>query len=426
MTAAAWPQGYKQTAEVLAIDASDSANFNDVTYTGGQTGTVSTDASVTFEGHATTKIALDSNGGTRNVNIGVLSGGFAPGLGFNGCVTWAVKVADDGSGRFANPDIYVRVGDGTYTNYFEEQFAKRAIGYFQFGEWQYITVTPEDYTATGSMSIADCVRARLSFAMQAGAATTIWVGGVWATPRTRPKVVIIFDDGVDEMYSWLRPEAITYNIPISFAVAREFIDLAGYMTEAQAIALNDDSSGLFECVNHAYHAESFTTDYAGNVATMLADFQANRDWMNSVGMTRGSDLAVYPRGEHDEALMDAMLGAGFNAARAAARGPFGGITTWRMPDDRRIMSLPLVTQLDSADTLGTVKTRILNAIRNGNTGIVMGHKLEAAAGVDTFAQADMTNLLAWLAGLRAQGLCDVVRFSDWHLGLTQPALAASA
>lgn len=425
MTAAAWPQGYKQTQEVLAIDASNSANFNDITYTGGQTGTVSTDSTVTFEGHATTKIALDANAGTRNVNIGVLSGGFAPGLGFGGCVTWAIKVADDGAGRFANPDIYARVGDGTYTNYFEEQFAKRAIGYIQFGEWQYITVTPEDYTATGSMNIADCVRARLSFAMQAGAATTIWVGGVWATPRTRPKIVIIFDDGADEMYSWLRPEAITYGIPVTFALANEFIGLAGYMTEAQAIALHNDSSGLFEAVNHSYNAESFTTDYANNVSQMVSEFEQNRAWMNGLGMTQGSDLLVYPRGEHDERLIASLLAAGFKAGRAAARGPFGGITTWRMPNDRRIMSLPLVTQLDSADNLATVKARILNAIKNGNTGIVMGHKLEAGAGVDTFAQADMTNLLAWLAGLRAQGLCDVVRFSDWYLGLTQPALAAA-
>lgn len=424
MTAAAWPQGYKQTAEVLAIDASNHANFNDVTYTGGQTGTVSTDSAVLFEGNATTKIALDANGGTRNVNIGVTSGGFAPGLGFNGCVTWAIKVADDGSGRFANPDIYARVGDGTYTNYFEEQYAKRAIGYFQFGEWQYITVTPEDYTATGSMSIADCTRARLSFAMQAGAATTIWVGGVWATPRTRPKVVMIFDDGADEMYSWLRPEAITYGIPISFAVANEFVGLAGYMPESEVIALNNDASGLFECVNHSYFAESFTTDYAGNVARMVSDFKANRDWMNSIGLTQGSNLVVYPRGEHNEALIDALMADGFKAGRAAARGPFGGISTWRMPNDRRVMSLPLTSQLDSADNLATVKTRILNAIRNGNTGIVMGHKLEAAAGVDTFAQADMTSLLAWLKGLRAMGLCDVVKYSDWHKGLTQPALVA--
>lgn len=149
------------------------------------------------------------------------------------------------------------------------------------------------------------------------------------------------------------------------------------------------------------------------------------DYLNSLGAPQGRLHHAYVQSQWDNSLSDALKTRGFLTARS---GISTGTRNWqdRTPawsGERRLMAYTSAEDLETGTTLANVQTQVLNAIAARQTCVIVGHRLEAAAGVDQWATADFTSLLSWLSGLKNSGLIDCVRVDDWYenqIGFVSP------
>lgn len=422
-TFAAWPQWYKQTDFETLIDASSEANFTELTGQSGWAVTKETDTTVTFNGADTTKVLLPSNANTRYFDIGVSSGLSLP-LWAGGLIV-AYRLSPEARTRAGvASEIWNFAGNSDNSNLYQKQWLALSCGYFLDSEWQYAFAMPGDWAVgAGSPTFAGTVRSKFRMWFPAGSDCHMWIGQYAIIPRTRPKIIITFDDGVDECYSSVWPEAKNRGIKTNFAIYSSVIDTTDYMTSANLTTMQADSYAEF--VNHSLNGDQFTSDLAGDVPQMTENAVDQREWMlnRGLGNNISRSIFVYPGGQHNGALIDSLRNAGFLAARAAHRNN----TTWAPiygADNPRLMSIPLTIELSNVTTLAQAKTKLDSAIRDGTTCIVMGHKLGGAADSLTWVTSDYTDFLDYVAAKKALGLIDDMHWSDWYAGLTQPQAVA--
>lgn len=430
MTAAAWEQDYgANNCDAGFADASNSSAWTDLSGVSG-TPTVSNDSAVTFNGDGTTKVSVPA--GSTRVEIGV-SSGIAKPLGWNGSCLWALRFPSAGIARLAvasnafNPFL----GDGTYTNYWIQSFAyppdTADYACVSSDEWVYIVTQPDRFnTGGGSPTIAGTTRGKIRINLTAGAAFDFHVGYWGPVPRSRPKIMCIFDDAYDSFYTDVVPEAETYSVPCAVSVPSALIGTASFMSVEELQEIVAKTSGLFECVNHSTDDTSFL-DSGSDVAATVERFNECRSWLQDNGLsTRNSaSFAVYVGGEYNSALALAMRNAGFISAR--------GVSTRKIPPTHysegalRKYALPILADCSAgaSATPTNVLAAVDKAIQYRSDGILMFHDITtgAASGL-LWAKSDMIAVFAGLQRRARMGLCDLVLPSKWHLGLTQPALVA--
>jgi hypothetical protein len=428
MTAAAWLQNYAQPFKrpsATLIDCTANGNITDFGTFAGGTPVKSTDTAVTFNGNATTKVAIPQ--GVTRFDFGV-SSGITPPLGWDGTMIVAVRVDEASRMETTGATFVGYAGDASYTNFFTGTYTGSApvnYGYLNPGEWNYIKFMPERWaTGGGSPTFASVARARVRVSPVAGSADfNMWFGGFFIPTAARATFAVVLDDGYDEHFDFVKGEAETYNVPVSFGIISELIGGAGYMTLAnlQTLAANPD---LFAIINHSKDDDTYSE--VGSVAGMVSNFNACRDYILSNGLSvyESEKHIVYPGGGHDAALKAALSAVGYKTARNAASTVLVPYFPTYAPTDPQMFSLPLVDYLDSDRSLANVKASVDRVINYGGFGIINGHKFDAAAGTIQWAESDLTALFAYLALKRDQGLVDLVTIPNWHRGLTQPTLVA--
>lgn len=423
---AGWPQWYRQGDFRALIDASDAANFNELTGQSGFAPIKTTDAAVLFNGQATTRVTVPENltdnrwvdiGRTNQINVGA---------NWNGGIMTAVRFSAAARARLVGSGVEVRhyIGDSNYTNFWQKAWLPLNFGYVLNDEWQYFTTMLDDWAATGSPVVANFVRSKLRIYFPVGAECEFWVGQVAVPPRTRSQIIISFDDGASSVYTSAWPQAAARGIKTSYGITREFIGESFSASLAQLREMN--ASPYAELINHSTTGESITTDLGGDAERLVANAVEMRSWMaqQGLGTPASRNVFVIPRGEHNSAFVDLIRSAGFSCARAAHKNN----TTWSPTYGQanpRLFSVPLTIELGSAMTLEQAKAKLDMAIARSTTCIVMGHKLGAVADALTWTVSDYMDLLDYLVLKRQAGLVDDMFFSEWVLGMTQPQLAAA-
>lgn len=274
-------------------------------------------------------------------------------------------------------------------------------------------------STTGTPNLAAAVRAKVRVVCSANVvAGDIWVAPAYVTPQPKPTVVFTCDDGYYE-WAWLVTEAAKRGVPISFGIAKDYIGTAGFLTEAEMLAIANHTSGLFELTNHA--AVNNSLDTLG-LAAYKADVDACRDYLIALGCdANAARCHQYVQGRFDQTLIDALQADGYLSAREVGssnrRAETLPIAIEGAANDH-LFKIPATCNLEIAQNLSTVQNYITNAAQLG-TAFIMGHKFRAAAGALTWVAGyddshGVLNLLDWLAYQRDVNGWRLLKWSQWY------------
>lgn len=383
--------------------------------------TVSVDNDVLWNGHPTLRLDIPAgSSGTYRVGTSGATVNLPTGISSWEGQKW-LQVAFKTNNLTAVDNFNLFFGDSGFSNYYtytydEDNYPELII---QNGDWM-MKPTPGSFgIGAGSPTFTGSKRLRLNFSITSNTSpTTIWIGGVGFMPKNRAKCIIVLDDGYDEHYTFASGEAITYNIPLTFAVCCDLIDTNGYMTSSQVQTLMSNS--LFCLANHGRIHSGYNVL---GLDTYIANVNKCRDFLARLGGGDGGYHHAYISSQWDNQLASAMKREGYKSARA---GTSTGTRNWQDKtirlEDKRQYALTSCLDLETGTSLSDVQTQINAAITNQQTCFIIGHRLEAVAAADTWATTDFTSLLSWLNGKQKQGLIDCLRWDKWYSGLTQPTL----
>lgn len=386
--------------QTTLIDCTNAANFTELSGAGV---TRTTDAAVTYNGAATTRVFVPAALAT-NFEIGVNTAAVNfPYLSTGAPVNNAIGVIlrTDKPSRITGGSVYV--GDASYANFGLSSMAAIAAN----DDWQLMLTGA--WTPTGSPVYSGLRRTKVRITVQAGEDANVWVAGFVMFSRNRAAFVLTCDDGYDEFYSYLYPACVSRGIPVSMSIASGLVGQSGHVTAAQCREMQADPSGLVELTNHARVNDSYNTL---GLAAYMNDVLECRRFLQDMGAKESASCHVYVQGVFDATLQRALMDNDFGCARGVGASD----RSWSRQDmyfnPLRRFALPASCNLEDTQPLATVQGYINNAIATGGAFIAMGHRFEAAAGTITWTQADMNSLLDWLALCAKQGLIDLLKLSD--------------
>lgn len=141
-----------------------------------------------------------------------------------------------------------------------------------------------------------------------GQTATVVLDSIFRDVKESPKFVLILDDGWASAYTIAFPYLSASGIKASVAINMNTIGTAGYMTTAN---LQEMYAAGWDILNHS--------KAHGNIAGMtytqaVKDIQQNRDFLLDNGITRASELFVYP-GSYSDMARQVVIDMGYVAAR---------------------------------------------------------------------------------------------------------------
>lgn len=394
--------------------------------------TVSVDTEVLFAGRPTLRIDVPAGTSGSKVLLGTtLSTAYIP----DG---WDLKnlcCAIRCTNTAIFPSVAMYVGDATYTNYWLKDKTKEGHpdGYSfpnRNNEWCFLKCGSSTAPAAigvggGSPVVSRRMRAKIASVLTSSAsAESIWIGffGI-LPPRPKPTVIITLDDGYATHYNFLAPLCRYYNIPVSLGIIGGLLGVGNKMTVAQAQALAQDSSRLFDLINHTYN---HTTLVAGvNEGEQLADFQLNASYLrDTIGVSEdGPQHVVYPGGVTSFAQYAGLKAAGFLTGRKNQicwmHGQDQTLATGE--DDGRFVQNIITTIEESSRAVSDVKTSVGSLKTRNEVGVLEGHNFASASGTNTWSYENMEELMAWLYSERAAGNLEIKSLSRWWADLTKRA-----
>jgi hypothetical protein len=237
-------------------------------------------------------------------------------------------------------------------------------------------------------------------------------------PKTKPTIILTFDDGFRSWYDFVAPLARYYDIPCTFAITCDLTGTANYMTAAQITELFNDESRLFDITNHSTVHTNYSTLGA---AAYYANIVRCREFLRGIGITGdGPSHHPYVESVWGNDLLALMRAGGFLSARASAI-VIGDSKDQLIPNDKLTYSLNICTTLDQSHTVAQCLTDIAQVVTWNGFGMVMAHDIAAADGPYTWSYAKTTELFASLAAARDAGTYEIKSWSRWyadHAGTT--------
>ena len=154
--------------------------------------------------------------------------------------------------------------------------------------WNNIHFTKSDFTGTALWTIVDKFRFRV---VSTGAILPVSCGGIFAAVKYTGEVLITFDD--------VFKNVVTYGVPILKAnnqqgtlyVTSGLVGNTGYVTEDDLIAAYD--AGWAVCNHFNIHTVNLNDI---PVSQLINGLNACRDYLNSLGLTKGSNHVAYVGG----------------------------------------------------------------------------------------------------------------------------------
>jgi hypothetical protein len=376
--------------------------------------TLSVDSAVTFNGKPTTKLVIVGAGSSSEIEVGVSTASITLSAAAQQALSKHVFIALKTDGANTITDFVLYLGDSGYANYYTFVSGNPTT----LDGWTVFEKTNAGATSTTGTPIALTLpqRAKLRLTTSSTvAAGTIWLAYCGVVPAPAPTVVFTCDDGYST-WVWLADQAKQRNVPISFGVISNTLGDASVLTAAEAVAIGNDPSGLFEITNHA--ADHVNLPTAGFAAYSASVDECRADLI-ALGLDPyAASLHQYVNGNTSTEMQDFLIAGGYHSARGVGASGHGAPNLLIGADAPYAMwNLPITCALSSAETLTTVKSYITTAAASG-TAIIMGHNFLGAASANAWiAGYDDTygvlNLLDWLASKRDNEGWRLMRWSDW-------------
>lgn len=294
--------------------------------------------------------------------------------------------------------------DSDFTNYFTINA--------QFHEyWNKLIIPRGLWGTSGSPSWATVFsRLRLRITAQSSQQATIYFDGMYYKQNSKPKCIISFDDGWDDVYldgfPYLRKHGFK---GVNFIVS-SYIDDSSRLTTAQVQEMFD--AGWDIC----NHTETHTNLKTGH--SLQSDVENElttcRDYIISNGWNRNESArhVAYPQGGYDAKTLAAMEATGMITGR---------LTTNRLQANF-IDAQYLITRRSHSYTSSeaTYKGWVDQAIEGGGSLQLNYHQIvdDGAGAFDTQVErSQFRDIMDYLDTKRTR--IDVVTFTEWYRGLTQ-------
>jgi len=275
-------------------------------------------------------------------------------------------------------------------------------------QWNHIVLHRNVWANTGSASWGNinAIEVRLTAAsgQTASVCVDMWIHSQEQTPRC----LIMFDDACDDVYT----EAFAYMNPRGLKgtifVVPSLVGTSGYCTLAQ---LEEMYEAGWSIANHTYSHQNLSTLSYNQIVDQIGRCT---DWLISHGFTRGAYHLAYPYGGYNDNVFAAMDALGIKTGRSVL-----SLRLQNAPVDN--YKILMSRALDNASSLSTIKSLFIDrAISWGQTAFLHGHKLEAAAGTNTWAISDFQALIDYIIARRLP----CVTIDEWYEGLSNPRYLA--
>lgn len=236
-----------------------------------------------------------------------------------------------------------------------------------------------------------------------GTSKTCKVYGLYQNSKSRPNVIITFDDGWDGAYASGFNYMQQKGLRGTMFVIKDTLGTAGYMTEAQMQELYDAGWDLgVHSVNQH--------DTLGSQAAVSADIAYNKSYLTSKGWVGAEHILAYPGGVTMPYSYAALADNGITVARTTSDKLFAPeFGSW----DKRMIAGWAANGSSSAAILANVD----KAISHGKTVVLYMHDIELTPGPDDIDPTTFTEVIDGLLTRRAAGSCDLPTFTEYLRGL---------
>lgn len=217
--------------------------------------------------------------------------------------------------------------------------------------------------------------------------------------RSRPKVIITFDDGKESQYTEAFAYAEPLGVPLTLFVPPSSLGGSGFLTRAQVLEMMVAGCdvGAHSQTANAWETPSQIKVDADGVAQLTGNRTRFGSWPNGrYGQTQGNW----------DACEDGARAAGLDGCRTIGTSPLApfAFSPYYMQGG---------PSLTTGFTVSAALAHIDKCIKHGLTAVFYGHVLDTAAAADTWAIADFRSLIDGIVTRRKQGLIDAVTLSQW-------------
>lgn len=294
--------------------------------------------------------------------------------------------------------------DANFDNYFTLN-----VQFHEF--WNKLIIPRSLWGTSGTPSwFSNIIRLRVRITSKASQQATIYVDSMYYHQNSRPKCIVSFDDGWDDVYLDGYAYLKKYGFRATNFIVSSYIDDSSRLTTAQVQELFDAG---WDICNHTETHTNLETGLSLQ-SEVETELETCRDFIISNGWNRnGSELHVaYPQGGYDTKTLAAMEATGMITGR---------MTTNRL--QANALDEPyLITRRSHSYTssAATYKGWVDQAIEGGGCVQLNYHKIvdDDAGAFDTEVErSQFRDIIDYLDANRAA--IDVVTLTEWYRGISE-------
>jgi len=364
---------------------------------------------------ATSWHILGPAGGNQSMHIDPAT----PPLNWNGYIRWWVYVVD----WTLLTNFQFRVGDTASLVNESVVYTYDIVGstVHQYNGWHLIEIGPTAWVRlAGAADVDDIIRniadagiarTRITANPEGSEQAEFYVDSVWVNGRSRPQIMIVFDDGQIGQFNIARDIINAAGLKVTFAPARTAIGGANFMTLANLETLKADG--------HAFAVHGATDLTTLPFDDAVAEVIAAQAWTDSYDPI-GRQVLIYINGNTNDALTDEWERLGIRIARhASTPSNWNGVSYFQNALAPKASAMRgIICGQVASQSVATTTSNIDDMIRNGQHGFLMYHDIVATgATVLEVNTADFQAVIDHVATRQNQGLIDVVTTTDLIKGL---------
>lgn len=305
-----------------------------------------------------------------------------------------------------NPLVYFT--PDAFTNYFANTIAAQEVLNKINGDgWEFRVIPMSQFAnqggAANSWGLTQTSIRLIAKGSASLANVRTQIGPIYANLRTRPKIMLMFDDANASDYLQSKPVLDTYGFVATSYIIKDKIGTTDFLTMSQVQELYAAGWDIGGHHLSVFRGESYETQ--------LARLVEIRDYLLDNGLTRGALHFSYPEGKYDQNTNLAMSAAGMRTGRTVIDYCQSPAIS---PELYRLHAAGQDTALGS--TGASALAEVDDAIKNGASIGLFMHGMSGTG--NHWNTTDLGTLCAGLRRRVNQGLCDVVTISEFYDGLS--------
>ena len=269
--------------------------------------------------------------------------------------------------------------------------------------WNLLVFDANAFTPSGGESWDNTmVKMRISVLASAGQTCAVSFSDMICDVKTKPKIIISFDDGSDGVYTKAFPYMASRGIKGVAYIIPGKIGTTGHMTLEQVKELY---ANKWDLSGHSYNHVDLTLITQAEAQTEIEN--AN-NWLLTNGFKRGAYHMSIPFGKYNTAVLQAINDAGILTARNSN----DGMTLPEALDYHKIPS----KVIKNTTPISVITGWVDRAILNGETVVLMFHNFkDVASSTYEYSTQNFKEFIDYIYGNSFEKYVDAI--SDWYNNL---------